>query len=627
MIRLDKSRWLWIALIGLLLLFRPAWIYAQANVRLRVSKPDITQFPQISFSLSITDESGRHISGLSPSNFSLIEDGQTLAISSLDEVSVGTRQIFIINSSRGLRGRDALGFTRFDYVREALTEWWARLDAATVGTDDLNLTTLDGDLVLHSSLAAELSAALSAYEPSFEAEFASFDPLLQSLQLSNDNLSMARMPTLIFFITPLITEAQDLPLANTITWATDNDITIYPILVGPPEILEFPEMDNFQLLADATGGELIFFDANEGLNALADRILTRRMLYDLSYTSKANSTGSHNLQVRVTSDNLDAISDPSSFSINISAPELIILQMPDRIVRETENPDLSLEAIQPTSASLQFLVAFPDGYPRDIVSSQLFIDNQLVEIRTQPPFDVFEWDISGYQETASHDIKIMVEDSLGLQGSATGMPVTVEVIIPETTLTSFRPDVEILLPVGGGLALLLIISAAAIIVVRRRGTKTPSPDTRRKSTPSRSIGLRRKSDEALIEATLIPTTPDMPSISLIGMDLVLGRDASISAARLDDPSVNALHARVIRLASGDYLIRDQGSVAGTWVNYQQVPERGSILRHGDVIHLGRVKFKFQRRNPPPESRIHVESINPDSPESNLNNRGSQETPL
>jgi hypothetical protein len=627
MIRLDKSRWLWIALIGLLLLFRPAWIYAQANVRLRVSKPDITQFPQISFSLSITDESGRHISGLSPSNFSLIEDGQTLAISSLDEVSVGTRQIFIINSSRGLRGRDALGFTRFDYVREALTEWWARLDAATVGTDDLNLTTLDGDLVLHSSLAAELSAALSAYEPSFEAEFASFDPLLQSLQLSNDSLSMARMPTLIFFITPLITEAQDLPLANTITWATDNDITIYPILVGPPEILEFPEMDNFQLLADATGGELIFFDANEGLNALADRILTRRMLYDLSYTSKANSTGSHNLQVRVTSDNLDAISDPSSFSINISAPELIILQMPDRIVRETENPDLSLEAIQPTSASLQFLVAFPDGYPRDIVSSQLFIDNQLVEIRTQPPFDVFEWDISGYQETASHDIKIMVEDSLGLQGSATGMPVTVEVIIPETTLTSFRPDVEILLPVGGGLALLLIISAAAIIVVRRRGTKTPSPDTRRKSTPSRSIGLRRKSDEALIEATLIPTTPDMPSISLIGMDLVLGRDASISAARLDDSSVNALHARVIRLASGDYLIRDQGSVAGTWVNYQQVPERGSILRHGDVIHLGRVKFKFQRRNPPPESRIHVESINPDSPESNLKNRGSQETPL
>jgi len=629
MIRLAKSRWRWIALIGLLLLFKPTWSYAQASVRLRVSNPDITQFPQISLSLSITDETGRHISGLSTSNFSLIEDGQTLEISSLDEVTVGTRQIFIINSSRGLRGRDALGLTRFDYVRTALIEWWARLDAATVGIDDLNLTALDGDLVLHTSLAAELSAALSAYEPSFEAEFASFDPLLQSLQLSSDSLSMARMPTLIFFITPLITEAQDLPLANTITWATDNDITIYPILVGPPEILEFPEIDNFQLLADATGGELIFFDADEGLNTLADRILTRRMLYDLSYTSKANSAGSHNLQVRVTSDSVDALSDPSSFSINISSPEVIILQMPDRIVRETDNPDLSLETIPPTSASLQFLVTFPDGYPRDIVSSQLFIDNQLVELRTQPPFDVLEWDLSGYQETASHDIKIVVEDSLGLQGSATGMPVTIEVIIPETSLTSFRPDVEILLPIGGGLALTMIVSVVAIIVIRRRRSQAPSAsrDTRKRSAPHRSVGLRRKSDEALVEATLIPTTPEVPSISLIGMDLVLGRDASISAARLDDPSVNALHARVIRLASGDYLIRDQGSVAGTWVNYQQVPERGSILRHGDVIHLGRVEFQFQLRNPPLESRIHVESINPDSPEPNAKNHGSQETPL
>jgi len=629
MFRPVKTRWPFIALITLLVLINPTWIFAQAGVRLRVSKPDTTQFPQISLSLSIANDSGRHISDLSAPNFTILEDGETIGIDTLNEVTVGTRQIFIINSSRGLRGRDAQGFTRFDYVREALIEWWARADAAAFGIDDLSLISLDGDLVIHSTLAAELSSALNAYEPGFEEEFASFDPLLQALQLSSDTLPRPGMPTLIFFITPLITESQDLPLANTITWAKENGITIYPILVGPIEILEFPEVDNFRLLADATGGEMILFQPEEGLTTLADRIVTLRMLYELSYTSKVNSTGSHNLQVRVTTDGVDVISDPSSFNMNISAPEVILLQMPDRIIRQTDNPDLSLDAISPTSTTLQFLVTFPDGYPRKIVASQLIIDNQVVEILTQPPFDTFEWDISEYQETDTHDIKIIVEDTLGLQGSATGIPVTIEVITPDGTFTSFRPELDTLLSIGAGLTLLMVFSVIVIIVTRRRGTKTPatSQDTRRRSTHSRSISLRRRSDQALVEATLIPITSKMPTISLIGMDLVLGRDASISAAHLDDPSVSALHARLIRLASGDYLLRDQGSVAGTWVNYQQVPERGRILRHGDVIHIGRVEYQFQLRNPPLESRINVESIHTTLPDHSKEDRGIEESTL
>ena len=175
--------------------------------------------------------------------------------------------------------------------------------------------------------------------------------------------------------------------------------------------------------------------------------------------------------------------------------------------------------------------------------------------------------------------------------------------------------------------LVMVFSVIGIIITRRRRTRTPatSQDTRRRSDQSRSVGSRRRSDKALIEATLIPINSKMPLISLIGMDLVLGRDASISAAHLDDPSVNALHARLIRLASGDYLLRDQGSVAGTWVNYQQVPERGKILRQGDVIHLGRVEYQFQLRNPPLESRIHVESMHLTVPNHSLEDRGTEES--
>jgi hypothetical protein len=272
-------------------------------------------------------------------------------------------------------------------------------------------------------------------------------------------------------------------------------------------------------------------------------------------------------------------------------------------------------------------VTFPDGYPREIAASQLVIDSQVVEIRNQPPFDSFDWDLSGYQETGSHEIKILVEDVLGLQGSATGMPITIEVITPEGSSTSFQPDLDMLLPIGGGVTAFLLISMLVITINRRRRAQTPATtgDTNRRTPPSRSFGLRRSSDQTMVEATLIPVDPNNPTISLIGMDLVLGRDASISAAHLDDLSVNAVHARMIRLASGDYLIRDQGSVAGTWVNYHQVPERGKILQHGDMIHLGRIEYQFQLRNPPLESRIHVESIQAPISETNEENRGVEET--
>jgi predicted component of type VI protein secretion system len=54
-----------------------------------------------------------------------------------------------------------------------------------------------------------------------------------------------------------------------------------------------------------------------------------------------------------------------------------------------------------------------------------------------------------------------------------------------------------------------------------------------------------------------------------------------------------MHARLIRQADGDYLLRDQGSVAGTWVNYDLIPSEGRRLRNGDLVQLGRVEFRFQ----------------------------------
>jgi predicted component of type VI protein secretion system len=65
---------------------------------------------------------------------------------------------------------------------------------------------------------------------------------------------------------------------------------------------------------------------------------------------------------------------------------------------------------------------------------------------------------------------------------------------------------------------------------------------------------------------------------------------------LDDASVEALHARLQR-ENNSFRLADSSSVAGTWVNYTPVPQDGMILENGDIIHIGRIGFRFMQREP------------------------------
>jgi len=59
---------------------------------------------------------------------------------------------------------------------------------------------------------------------------------------------------------------------------------------------------------------------------------------------------------------------------------------------------------------------------------------------------------------------------------------------------------------------------------------------------------------------------------------------------MDDPSIADLHARLHPAENGRFWIRDEDTVSGTWVNYEPVTSDGTILQHGDIIHLGRISL-------------------------------------
>jgi pSer/pThr/pTyr-binding forkhead associated (FHA) protein len=94
-------------------------------------------------------------------------------------------------------------------------------------------------------------------------------------------------------------------------------------------------------------------------------------------------------------------------------------------------------------------------------------------------------------------------------------------------------------------------------------------------------------------------------IALVEKEITFGTDPVESMHVLDHPSIAALHARIRQKDGNEFQLLDNGTVAGTWVNYEPVPKNGCILKHGDVVNFGQLMYRFTLKNPPaePEPKI------------------------
>jgi hypothetical protein len=124
----------------------------------------------------------------------------------------------------------------------------------------------------------------------------------------------------------------------------------------------------------------------------------------------------------------------------------------------------------------------------------------------------------------------------------------------------------------------------------RRAT-VPSPSWPRGAgqpvAPARLVRLTE--NETPVQGSQIPVSRP---------ELTFGSDPRQAVITLSDASVCALHARLVHTSEGGFILEDKGSVAGTWVNYIPVTGQGSHLVHGDLIHFGRVMYRFELAEAP-----------------------------
>ena len=127
----------------------------------------------------------------------------------------------------------------------------------------------------------------------------------------------------------------------------------------------------------------------------------------------------------------------------------------------------------------------------------------------------------------------------------------------------------------------------------------PFPWLRRKEAPPPAYFVR-------LSAHGEPAKED--PIPLNGREITFGTDPTQATIVLDHDSLSALHARLRRSEDHVFTLLDQNSVAGTWVNYDLIPKEGHVLRHGDVVHFGKLFYRFVLAKPPSVSKPSIQPI-------------------
>jgi hypothetical protein len=575
-------------------------VLAQSASNLVISSPDVSAFPQISFNLEVYDETSNLLTDVQPADLVVIENGQELPVSSITTEQPGLQIILAFNVGGGM-AYSFEGVPRFLWLKQTILDWIAQQPAQA--PDIYHLITNTGEPQKRVQTAAAISSAVQIYQPDLLNAYPSSLTLTTALDTAAEPLLNPYMKRAILFVTVLPRGESLNALAAQIERAEQMDVRVNVWLVGGTEVGESYAAGQLQDLAARTGGSYQFFSGPEGLPSPEDYLQPIRYLLKGHYRSAIEQAGSYMLKVALRRADQDLLSNERTFQVPYSLPSPIFLNLPGRVDLPFPPVEGALQKIVeqiPATVPLRVLIEFPDGNPRLVQESRLYVDGVLTAQNDTAPFDQFIWSPEVATGTRQYALRVEVEDERGLVGSS--IESQIEVGLPAASVTTmvFTP-LEVGIRIAAGVGVLGALGLMGLALSRRnrrlrlrqakasleartrpldRGSAEHMPLFSR-SAPARLVRLTE-------EGTPLPGS----QIPLQRREITLGSDAHKAMLVFDSSSVQALHARLVHEGSA-FILKDAASVAGTWVNYQPVTGRGQLLQHGDLIHLGRVMLRFE----------------------------------
>jgi len=622
-------------LVCLISLALPQISFAQSQASAVLYQVNSETFPSISGLLDVYTEQAQFVRGLNASNITLLEDGKTVTPQRISEKSVPLQVVVAVNSSSALAVRDGQGISRYDKAVAVLENWAASRPA---GNEDLFSLTWNGGIISSRVTPLTWRNRLNVFDPQLRNSTPSLAALSFALDAALDTPLTPGGKRAILFITNHIENQNIAALSDLTARATQAGIRLYVWIIDSKDFLIHPGSDALRQMAAATGGATLDFTGVETLLDPEEWLENLRWVYEFEYQSGIRASGQYQLSALISTDEGNSLtSNQVPLELVVLPPNPILLSPPTQVARQNLEDPFDLENSLPTNQPLEILIEFPDGHPRPLARTILYVDEVAVQENVVAPFEQFNWDLRSYLSSGPHTLRVEAIDTLGLSSSSATFSVDVVVVQPPGGLAGLilRNNVAIVTTavVFAGFILLLIIffsgrkTFSRIAEQRRIRARQLDPVTQplqaKLEPPSKPLPpaknpfpwIRRKAPPP--PAYLVKLTSDgQPAsggdpIALAAPELTIGADPTQATNVLGDPSLSPLHARLQRTPEGNFLLTDNRSVAGTWVNYELIPQEGRILAHGDVVNFGKLTYRFVLGKPPANQKPKLIPIKPE----------------
>ncbi len=582
-----------------------------------IVSPDFSKFPSVTTLLDAFDGQAQFLSGLAPSDVVILENGQKALPDSLQELQLPVSLVVAINSSPTLGMRDSFGKSRYDTIQTVISNWAAARPSDS--KDDLSLA-WNGGVVASHFPPADWKRRFEGFDPALRSSQSGLAALSFALDAALDAQTLPGEKKAVLFVSGHLDATSVGRLKDLTDRAKQAGVRIFVWLADSQAYLTHPGSVSLQDFAGATGGRYLTFTGSETLPDPEEWLSPLRHIYQLTYTSHIRAGGEQSLSMQINAKELALTTAAVSFQLDVQPPNPALLSPPIQILRQNPDKPFDIESFLPTQQEISILVEFPDGHPRKLKRTTLYVDSQKVAENTAEPFDKFSWDLSAYVASGEHALEVEAEDELGLVHKSASVPIQVTVLQPPGGVfglllrNSVTLTISLLVLAGVILLGVLFLGGRLRIsgLAERRKSQAQKNDPVTQPVlaavepsglprPTPFPWLRRKT--AAPVAYFVKLTPEgQPSsgdpIALGNHEMTFGTDPTQATQLLDHPSISGLHARLRISENSGFQLIDQNSVAGTWVNFEAIPKEGYTLKHGDVVHFGQLTYRFVLSKPP-----------------------------
>lgn len=596
----------------------PAAAQDSGGAALKLAALDTSLFPNVSFRLEALDTGGSIPAKLKPQDIKILENGKAFRPDRL-VTAQNPLQITAVLNTHSSMANYIDGAPQYDYIEHALLEWIRSKPEDT--PDDFSLATFSGVNLVRSRSPEAWEKGLLNNRPDLLKASPNLNAFADALDLATDPVKDPSTRRVILFITAPLPPSQITTLPDLTDRARQTGARVFVWFIAPSNREPDGNEESLRQLAEQTGGQFSQLYPPNGLPDFETPLAPLRQAYVVHYSSKVKESGTHRVSVEIQQGNETLTSNESSFTLHLLPPNPIFLSPPVSVEREWTVPESENEepVLTPDEYALNILIEFPDQRQRPLKATRLYVNGELIAENSEAPFDQFRWPLSHLSEPRQHLLRVEAEDNLGLIGSSLEIPVEVLVTPkpqPPGLIESIQISGENWIALG---AVFLSGAALAFVLVKSGGPKrfitqqkafyqnikdaitVPSranvERARARGEHEAPTWPRSSSADGTLARLISLSEHETPipggAIPLIHEEITFGSDPARATQVIESPTVDPLHARLYRDEQGNFYLADLGSVAGTWINYAPVTSHGAHLEHADLIHIGRVIFRFE----------------------------------